>query len=135
MRPARPVRHGDPADLARNQSQPTAMEGAAEGNWHRYVTIPAKFEHGRFLAGEGKGGMKSSRAATGMDDQIAVALCGVGRRKANTKRLRQLGTPLVDIDEGCLDAGETAAEECDKRADCTGADNRNPVCRPGGYIP
>src|SRR5215510_11981718 len=135
MRPARPVRHSDPADLARNQSQATTMKSTAQWNCHRRVTIPAKFEYARFVACESKSSTKSSCAAARVEDQIAVVLRSVGRSKANTKLLSEFGALSVDIDECSLDADETATQECNKRADPPGADNCNPVCRSGRRIP
>ena len=81
MRPARSVRRGDLADLARNQPQSATVESAAKRNRDRCVTIPAKFKHSRFLTGERKGSAKSSRVAAGMDDEITVALRRFGCRE------------------------------------------------------
>jgi hypothetical protein len=88
MGPARPVRRCNPSDLARYQPQPPAMEGAAEGRRHRRVAIPTHFEHGCLLTGECEGRAKSCRMAAGVNDQVAVGLCSVRRREADTERLR-----------------------------------------------
>src|SRR5262249_62199195 len=98
-RPAPRVRPGDPADLARNQPQATTMESPAERNCHRRVTIPTKFENGRLIAGERKRGTKSGFAAAGVNDHIAVVFGSVGRSEANTKLLREVGTPFLAVDE------------------------------------
>src|SRR5450432_250615 len=45
MRPIGPVRRGDMADLARNELEPAAVEGAAKQHRHLGIAIPAQFEH------------------------------------------------------------------------------------------
>src|SRR5689334_14280269 len=135
MRPARSMRHGDPADLTRNQPQATAVERAAELNCHRCVAIPAEFEHHRFVASKRKSSAKSGRAAAGVKDHIAVVSGGFRRCKANPKPLREFGTLFVDVDERCFDADETAADERNKRTDRASTDYCNPVGRPDRRIP
>src|SRR5689334_15520438 len=45
MRPPCPVRRSDLSDLAGDQSQPAAVEGASKHRVHRRITIPTHFEH------------------------------------------------------------------------------------------
>src|SRR5215813_1975066 len=135
MRPTRPVRHGDLAHLARNQPQATAMESAAEWNCHRRVTIPTKFENGRFIAGKRKSSTKSGRGAAGVKDHIAVVSGGFTLCKANSKALREFGALFVDVDECCFHTDKAAAQERDKCTNRASTDNCNPVCRPDRRIP
>ena len=75
------------SDLAGYQPQPAAVEGAAERSRHRRIAVPAQFEHGCLLAGEREGRAESGRVAAGVNDEVAIALCRFGRRKANTELL------------------------------------------------
>src|SRR6185369_245558 len=135
VRPARSMRHGDSADLTRNQPQTAAVESTAERNCHRCVAIPAEFEHRRFVAGKRKSSTKSGRAAASVKDHIAVVSGGFRLCKAHCKLLREFGALFVDVDERCFDADETAADERNKRTDGASTDNCNPVCGPDRRIP
>src|ERR1700692_3172845 len=86
MRPARPVRRRHLPDLARDQLEAAAVEGAAERRRNVARAVPAHFQHGRLVAGEVERGRKRGGAAACMDDEVAVARRRLGRRKADAER-------------------------------------------------
>src|SRR5579871_246089 len=64
MGPTRPVRRRDLADLARDQLEAAAVEGAAERRRDVAGAVPAHLEHGGLVAGEAEcGGQPGSAAA------------------------------------------------------------------------
>ena len=83
MRPARTVRWRDASDLARYKPKPAAVEGASKQGGHCRVTIPAHFEHSRFVSGQFKRLPESIGRAAGVNDEIAFSLCVSGVSKTN----------------------------------------------------
>src|SRR5215831_1437215 len=82
MRPARPVRGRDLADLARDQLEAAAVERAAERRRHVARAVPAHLEDRRLVAGEPERGGEAGRAAARMHDEVAVARRRLGRGEA-----------------------------------------------------
>jgi hypothetical protein len=72
VRPSWPVRWRDLSDLARDESQPTAVEGAPEHGSHGRIAIPAHFKHGCLIASQLNGRPQPIGGAAGMNDEVAV---------------------------------------------------------------
>src|ERR1700722_6444490 len=135
MCPARPVRRRHLPDLARDQLEAAAVEGAAERRRDIAGAVPAHFQDGGLVTGEVERGRKPGGAAARMDDEVAVAWRRLGRREADAeggRKARPLGS---DVDERHLGARQAAGEPCHQRADHAAAHPRDPVGRPGRCVP
>jgi membrane glycosyltransferase len=126
-RPAGPMRGRDTADLAGNEAQPARMEGAAE--WRRDVAsaVPAEFEYGRLFARQPDRGRQTGACCAGVDDKIAIAWRVGGRCEFHAERARQQRSRWLNVDQCRLDAGKTAAEIGDQRANNAGADDGDSI--------
>src|SRR5580658_8896634 len=99
MCPARPVRRRHLPDLARDQLEAAAVEGAAERRRNVAHAVPAHFQNGRLVAGKLERGREPCRAAASMDDEIAVARRRLGRREADAEGGRKARPFGRDVDE------------------------------------
>ncbi len=110
VRPVLAARRRDMADLARNQPQPPAMEGAAERHRHLRVAIPAQFQHRRLESRKRQGRGKPGRRTAGVEQPIAIGRRRLGPGKADAELARQCRPRRVDIDQRDLNAGKLGAE-------------------------
>ena len=85
MRPPRPVRRGDVADLARDQPQPPAVERLAERRRHLGCAVPAQLDDGRLVAGEPQRRREARGRRTRMENDVAI---GRAHRTAARSRPR-----------------------------------------------
>src|SRR5690242_15834145 len=129
MRPARTVRGRDLADLAGDEPEPPAVEGAAERCRHVAGAIPAHLQDGRLLARKRERGREPGRAAARMHDEVAVAWRRVRGRKSAAERLSEPGALAHDVDQCDLRAGQAAAQPCHQSADHPAAHHRDAVGR------
>src|SRR5262245_1479999 len=106
MRPARPVRGRDLADLARDDGEPPAVERAAERERDLALTVPAELDDPGLIAGELECGGKPAWRAARMKYEVAILGCRVRRRELDAQRMRQRGARRVDVDERDLAAGK-----------------------------
>ena len=86
--PARTMRWRDVSDLARYKPKPAAVERASKHRGHRRVTIPAHFEHGRFVSGQFERRSKPIGRATGVNDEIAIGFRVSGLCETNPELCR-----------------------------------------------
>src|SRR5262245_64948447 len=135
MRPAWPMRRRNLADLTRYQAQTAAVEAAAQRCGDRLLAVPAQFNDRCFLSCECDGYIEAAGGAARVKDDVAIAFCGIGRRKTDAEPLCQLGTKAVRVDERHVGARKVAAEERDQRTDRAGPHDRNPASRARRRVP
>jgi membrane glycosyltransferase len=133
--PARAARWRHPADLARDEPQPPAMERRSKRHRDRMAPEPAQFQYQGFVTRERERGCKPLRATAGVKHDIAVARRALGQRKPNAKALGEGFSVCDDINEGDLRARQRGAQPRDQGAHNPSADDRDPVGGTRGRIP
>ena len=104
MGPLAAMRRRHLADLAGDQLQPAAVEGAAQRHRHRRIAVPAQLEDGRLVASAGQRGREPGGAGAGMDDKPAVGgraiRCGElqAERRSDPARAGSMSTSVTSAD-------------------------------------
>ena len=133
--PARAARWRHPADLARDEPQPAAMEGRSERHRDRMAPEPAQFQHQGFITRQRERRCQPLRVTAGVKHDIALARGFLRERKPNAKVVGEAFSVCDDINEGHLCARQRGAQPRHQGANDPGADDRDPVGGTRGRVP